>query len=173
MTVVEGPIPSVSLLYGPSSQAAYFMDSYSARLTNGEVGPAGLFHHLFSHHPWWAKAILVARNTVARWFGLAVPTAQDILATKVRDHYAVGDTIGPWPIFALTDTELIAGRNNPHLDFRLSVLKHSVEGVPRVSVTTICLVNHWSGRLYLFFVVPFHRWGVRKLIANAVAAGRL
>jgi hypothetical protein len=40
-------------------------------------------------------------------------------------------------------------------------------------VSTICTVHSLSGKLYLFFVVPFHRYGVQKLIANAIAAGRL
>jgi len=29
------------------------------------------------------------------------------------------------------------------------------------------------GKIYLFFIVPFHRAGVRSLIANAVTAKRL
>jgi len=29
------------------------------------------------------------------------------------------------------------------------------------------------GRVYLFFIIPFHKWGVQRLIANAAAAGRL
>ena len=42
-----------------------------------------------------------------------------------------------------------------------------------VCVTTICTVHNLSGKIYLFFIVPFHRYGVRKLMANALAAGRL
>jgi Protein of unknown function (DUF2867) len=42
-----------------------------------------------------------------------------------------------------------------------------------VVVSTICTVHNLTGKLYLFFVVPFHRYGVRKLMANALAARRL
>jgi hypothetical protein len=42
-----------------------------------------------------------------------------------------------------------------------------------VVVTTICTVHNTFGKIYLFFVVPFHRHGVRKLMSNAVKAGRL
>jgi Protein of unknown function (DUF2867) len=173
MTVLEGDIPSVSLLGRDAVRAAYFKDSYSAQLTDGDAGPTMLFHKLFGHHPWWGKLLLIVRNMVAGWCGLTVPTVADILRPVVRDHYRVGDKIGPWPILALTETELIAGRKNPHLDFQLSVLKHSIDGTSRVFVSTLCHVNHWSGRVYLFFIVPFHRWGVRRLIQNALAAGRL
>ena len=42
-----------------------------------------------------------------------------------------------------------------------------------VVVSTICTVHNLAGKLYLFFVVPFHRYGVRKLLTNALAARRL
>jgi hypothetical protein len=42
-----------------------------------------------------------------------------------------------------------------------------------VVVSTICTVHNLAGKFYLFFVVPFHRYGVRKLMANALAARRL
>jgi hypothetical protein len=42
-----------------------------------------------------------------------------------------------------------------------------------VVVSTICTVHNLSGKLYLFFIVPFHRLGIRKLMANALAARRI
>jgi hypothetical protein len=173
MTVLEGPVPSASILNKRLVASAYFKDSYSAAISDAHAPPTALFHKLFDHHPWWVKALLISRNKIAAWCGLQVAPAATILKADTKDHYAVGDTIGPWPIFALTDNEVIAGRDNPHLDFRLSVLRQMVGDEPRVFVSTICSVNHWSGKLYLFFIIPFHRWGVRKLMANAIAAGRI
>jgi hypothetical protein len=101
------------------------------------------------------------------------PTAADILHVEIKDRYAAGDKIGVWPIFWLSEDELVAGRNNKHLDFRLSVLKVPDGDRTSVVVSTICTVHNLSGKFYLFFVVPFHRYGVRKLMANALAARRL
>jgi len=42
--------------------------------------------------------------------------------------------------------------------------------VPSAVISTVCVVHNWFGRVYLFFVVPFHKWGVRWLISNALAA---
>jgi Protein of unknown function (DUF2867) len=42
-----------------------------------------------------------------------------------------------------------------------------------VVVTTICTVHNAFGKFYLFFIAPFHRYGVRKLMSNALAAQRL
>jgi hypothetical protein len=59
------------------------------------------------------------------------------------------------------------------MDFRLSVLKVSDGDGTNVVVSTICTVHNLSGKLYLFFIVPFHRHGIRKLMANALAARRI
>ena len=90
-----------------------------------------------------------------------------------RQTYEVGDTIGPWPIFSVTDNELIAGRNNAHLDFRLSILRELGGTSPCVVVSTVCTVHNWPGKVYLFFIVPFHRWGVKYIITRALREGRL
>lgn len=153
--------------------AAFFKDSYSAPLCNANVSMPELFFHLFGHHPLWIKRLLILRNRIASWCGLAVPAAADIMTPQIKNDYHVGDIIGPWPIFALSDNELVAGRDNGHLDFRLSILRISAEGAPRVVVSTICSVHNFAGKAYLFFIIPFHKWGVQRLIKAAVLAGRL
>ena len=173
MGVMAGEVPATSHLDALLVKDAYFKDSYSAPLSHPRSSPVALFFGLFGHNPWWVKALLIARNKVAGWCGLEVPSFADIMSPEVKSRYVVGDKIGPWPIFALTDSELIVGRDNPHLNFRLSILKSPVDQTSRVFVSTICSINHWSGELYLFFIVPFHRWGVRRMITKAAAAGRL
>jgi hypothetical protein len=53
------------------------------------------------------------------------------------------------------------------------VLKRPGGDGSSVVVSTVCTIHNLSGKLYLFFVAPFHRYGVRRLMANALAAGRL
>ena len=62
--------------------------------------------------------------------------------------------------------------HNRHLDFRVSVLKRDMPE-PSVAISTLCTVHNRAGKIYLFFIVPFHRWGMRSLMRRAVAAGRL
>ena len=59
------------------------------------------------------------------------------------------------------------------LDFRLSVLRVKDADVESVVVSTICSVHNFSGKIYLFFIAPFHRTGVKSLTSNAVTAKRL
>ena len=173
MNVVECEVPSSSMLTREPMQHAFFRDSYRVPLRRRELGIVDIFFAIFAHHPMWMKLILIARNKVASLAGLDAPTASEILHVQIRDRYAVGDKIGVWPIFWLSDDEIVAGRNNKHMDFRLSVLKMPDGDRTSVVVSTICSVHNLSGKLYLFFIIPFHRYGVRKLMANALAARRL
>jgi hypothetical protein len=172
MHVVECDVPSSSAL-GPDLRTAYFHDSYRAPLTLAELGIVELFFALFGHTPLWMKLLLIARNTLARLFGLEVPTVGEIMKPGIRSTYSVGEKIGPWPIFFIGANEIVAGRNNRHMDFRLSVLKAMDGDAPSVVVSTICTVHNAFGKIYLFFIVPFHRHGVRSLMSNAVVARRI
>lgn len=172
-TVVACDVPLDSVLDRQTIAAAYFRDSYRVALSKPDARVTDIFFAIFGHHPAWIKALLIVRNRIAKLCGLEAPRASQILTTDVKPHYAVGDTIGPWPIFHLSARELVAGRNNRHLDFRLSVLKTADTGGGNVVVSTICSVHNVYGKVYLFFIVPFHTWGVQHLLTRAVRAGRL
>ena len=108
-----------------------------------------------------------------RLAGLEAPTVAEIMTPEVKTNYSVGEKIGPWPIFFLGDNEIVAGRNNKHMDFRVSVLKAVDGAAPSVVVSTVCTVHNLFGKIYLFFIVPFHRKGVQLLMAKAVMAKRV
>lgn len=173
MTVAECDTPRRSVLDRRMVEAAYYRDSYRAPLSRPQAAVTDIFQAIFAHHPKWVKITLMMRNRIVRLFGLDTATASEILNFTPKDSYRVGDKIGVWPIFALTETELVAGRDNKHLDFRLSILKVMEGEAASVVVTTICTVHNLFGKLYLFFVVPFHKRGVKRIMSNAVAAGRL
>ena len=173
MTVVTCDVPGESVVDRTKVAQADFRDSYRAPLSDPAVGPVDLFHAVFGHHPIWAKAMLITRNALARRAGLVAPTIAEILRPNVQASYVVGDTIGVWPVYALSETELVAGRDNHHLDFRLSVLKQMDGDAARVVISTICNAHNRFGRTYLRVIVPFHKWGVKHLIRRAIRAGRL
>jgi hypothetical protein len=172
-SVIECEVPSSSALDRDLIGNAYFHDSYRAPLARLDLGIVDLFFALFGHTPRWMKFLLITRNAAARLLGLEAPTMGEIMKPSVREEYQVGEKIGPWPIFFIGEDEIVAGRDNKHLDFRLSVLKAREGGAVSVVVSTICTVHNVFGKIYLFFIVPFHRAGVRSLLSNAVAAKRL
>ena len=66
--------------------------------------------------------------------------------------------------------ELVAGRDNKHMDFRLSIRKVRDDSGLSVVVSTLCIVHNAFGRFYLAAVISFHTFGLRNLMARAVDA---
>lgn len=173
MSVIACDVPSGSVLDRDVVARSYFRDSYRTMLRDPDLGVIELFFAVFGHKPLWIKWMLVARNAVAGFAGLQVPTVDEIMNPQVRSSYRAGEKIGPWPIYFIGDNELVAGRDNKHLDFRLSVLKVVDGSATHVVVSTVCTVHNLFGKIYLMFVIPLHRRGVQLLMSRAVAAGRL
>jgi hypothetical protein len=173
MTVVDCDVPSSSVLDRHLVESAWFRDSYRTRLQRPHAGIVDIFVAIFAHHPWWMKAALIVRNKLAALFGLDVPSVSEIMHPQFKSSYAAGEKIGVWPMYSITENEIVAGRDNKHLDFRLSVLKTNDGEAASVTVSTICMVHNVYGKIYLYFIIPFHKWGVRRLMRQAIIAGRL
>jgi Protein of unknown function (DUF2867) len=148
----------------------YFRDSFKTPLSRSDLGATDLFLAIFAHHPLWMKLLLIVRTRQPPSpVSMHRPRPKSCMP-NIKDRYIVGENIGVWPIFSLSEDEVIAGRNNKHLDFRVSVLKLRDGDGSSVVVSTVCRVHDLAGKLYLSFVVPFH---VPKLMENALAARRL
>jgi Protein of unknown function (DUF2867) len=171
--VIECEVPAGSALSRGLIRNAHFHDSYRAPLTRPELGIVDVFFAVFGHTPLWMKLLLIVRNAAAGLSGLEVPSVGEIMKPEVRDTYRAGEKIGPWPIFFICDKEIIAGRNNKHMDFRLSVLKEMSGDAMSVVVSTICATHNVFGKIYLFFIIPFHRGGVQSLMSRAVVTKRI
>lgn len=173
MTQVSCAVPESSALDRRFVEGAFFADSYRVALTHGGASVADIFFAVFGHHSVWLKAVLIARHRVGSWFGLKAASTAEILRPTRAASYRVGENIGPWPIYFLSEDELIAGRDNKHLDFRLSVLKEGTDQTACAIISTVCRTHNGFGRLYMLLIAPFHKWGVQRLLRKAAQAGRL
>ena len=173
MSVVACEVPAHSALGKELIERADFRDAYRVALDRPELGVVDIFFAIFAHRPAWMTLMLIARNKAVALAGLEVPTTAEIVNPARRDRYLVGEKIGPWPIFFLGPDELVAGRDNKHMDFRVSVMKQREGTVASAVVSTVCVVRNKFGQRYLSAVIPVHKFGVRRLMANAQAAHRL
>jgi Protein of unknown function (DUF2867) len=173
MSVVECDVPCHSALGKDLIERADFRDVYRAPLSRPDLSVVEIFFAIFSHRPGWMKLMLIARNKVAALAGLEVPTTSEIMNMEKRDRYFVGQKIGPWPIFFLGSDELVAGRDNKHMDFRVSIMKVHDGTRSSVVVSTLCMVHNKLGQHYLSAVIPVHKFGLRRLMESALAARRL
>ena len=88
-----------------------------------------------------------------------------------------GDLTSPEKIavqsYSLDDHEIVTGRDDKHLDFRVSVMQVTEQDAPKVVVSTLIFVHNLFGKAYLLFMLPLHKLGMRRLLAQAVAHGRI
>lgn len=165
--------PEQSVLMPELVHAAYYRDSYRVELGRSELTVSDAFHAVFMHRPAWMKFIMLSRNYLVSLFGIAVPDKAEIMHPRMRSDYKVGEKIGAWPIFYLSSEELVAGRDNSHLDFRLSIMRVEQGQTVAIVLSTACITHNWFGRVYMQLIRPFHRWGLKLLIRQAILAGRL
>lgn len=133
--VVEVPLPANSLL-NRWVEPPDFLDCYAVRTTGSPRAAA----NVIVAFPWWARALLLVRKAVTTPFGLS------------QDGPPSTDRLGPFPVEQETDNEIIAGFNDKHLNFRISVLCQD----ERVHLATWVRPHNAGGRLYLAAIMPFH-----------------
>ena len=173
MAVAPCRFPTDTVLDRELVERAFFADSYEVSLTHGSATVVDIFFAVFGHHPAWLKALLLVRHRVGAWLGLQGACTAEVMSPSRAASYRVGQHIGPWPIYFLGESELVAGRDNEHLDFRLSVLKRGSGPSASAVVSTVCRTHNRFGRVYLRAIAPFHKWGVQRLLQRASQAGRL
>ena len=92
---------------------------------------------------------------------------------EIKPAYAVGEKIARFKLFGQNDSEIVTGGDDKHLDFRVSLRKVTEGAAARVALTTVVSPHNLFGKTYLAAIMPFHRLGIRMLLTNAVAAGRI
>ena len=143
--IQKSPLPASSALherYKPS----HFLDCYTVEAQmQMPVREAAL---VVTDFPYWARFLLLIRRIVT------TPSGLD------NDGPEAHDRVGIFPVESETANELIAGFDDKHLDFRVSVLTH--EG--KVSLATWVAPHNLGERVYLAAVMPFHIAIVRNAL---------
>lgn len=142
-------LPAQSLLHSRLAPND-FLDCYSVESSMPPRQAAGVI----TDFPGWAKLLLFLRRAVTAPFGLS------------NDGPPASDKIGIFPVETETTNELIAGFNDKHLDFRVSVL--SQEG--HVYLATWVHPHNIGGKFYLKAIMPFHIMISRNALARVNVA---
>lgn len=103
--------------------------------------------------PGWARFLLQIRAIVTAPFGLS------------QEGPDSTDKVGIFPVESDNQEELIAGFNDKHLDFRVSVMSKA----GRVFLATWVHPHNIGGRLYLNAIMPFHILISRNALARVQA----
>lgn len=143
--VEECQLPSSSLLHA-RMETGDFLDCFAVKANM----PPRRAAEVITAFPGWARFLLRVRRLVTIPFGLAQSGPAD------------ADLVGPFPVERETPTELVAGFNDKHLDFRVSVM--STDG--RVTLATWVRRHNLGGRFYLRLIMPFHVMIARNALSR-------
>jgi len=132
-----------------------FLDSYAV---SAKASPRQAAEEIV-RFPAWARMLLVLRNFLTAPFGLSANGPE------------APDKLGVFPVESETDDEIIAGFDDRHLNFRVSVLSRG----GRVTLSTWVRPHNRGGRLYLSAIMPFHvviaRDAIRRVARVAGSEG--
>ena len=146
-----------------------YLDSFEVPSQTLEQDLIAIYAAALGHLPRVFKQLLVVRSHLVKPLGIAGVSYGDLARPiDTGRSYAIGDKIGRWTLFAKHRDELITGANDKHLDFRVSVFRDTR---PRIVLSTAVMTHNAFGRAYLATILPFHRFGVAKLLGDASAAG--
>ncbi|MBD5769628.1 DUF2867 domain-containing protein [Marinomonas colpomeniae] len=105
---------------------------------------------IITNFPAWAQFLVRIRNVITAPLGL------------LKEAPTTGDKVGFFPVESESDDEIIAGFNDKHLDFRVSVISQN----GKVFLATWVHTNNMVGQLYLKVILPFHILIVRNALAR-------
>ena len=147
---------------------ADFFDCYEMPLAHAGRSALEIYLGVISKTPAWIDFLMATRNRVVRLFGLKnLGALGELKKTKAASEYRVGDRIGIFSLLSLTDNEIIMGDADKHLEVKVSICKLAEDGKESIATTTVVHIHNLLGRVYMFFVVPFHKRIVPAILRRA------
>ena len=157
---------AVSTVY----ESVNLADAFAIQLPFGTSSdPDVLWRFLISQQPFWIGWLTNARDAIVACFGLK--TARH-LATLSSEANAV--RIGIFKVYGRSETEIVLGEDDRHLDFRLSVLRTpdlSPTLGGQLTVSTVVHCHNLLGRAYIRLIAPLHRLVVKSSLHRAAHVG--
>jgi hypothetical protein len=129
----------------------HFSDTYQIAARSDK--PAAEIARELMRLPAWATALFRLRNAIVGIFGLKSDSS---------------DT--SFPLISETQTEVVSGLGDSHLDFRASILKDPTKDT--ISLTTVVHFNNVWGRIYFLPVKPFHCLIMRALLRRYLKSAK-
>ncbi|MGR3714733.1 MAG: DUF2867 domain-containing protein [Shimia sp.] len=152
MRVTSAPLPPFSALH-QKFQPGDFVDCYRVASTM----PLRQAAETVADFPGWARALVKLRNLAVAPFGLRGDVPDDV------------DKLGIFPVESETDHEIIAGFNDRHLNFRISVMRDGGD----ILLATWVHRHNFLGHAYLATIMPFHIAIARDALRRAASSGQM
>lgn len=163
-------VPSGSLIHQALPHAD-FADCYTLPDPHPELDALHTYLAVFARTPRWMHALMAIRNGVVRHLGLKSANGLRVADPhKPPTSYQPGDSMGIFKLAQATLREVIVFDDDKHLKVQLSLFKHTLDGQPMVSVSTVVHIHNRLGRAYMSVVGPVHKLIVPLMLAQAAQA---
>jgi hypothetical protein len=150
--------PAGSIILNGYKQINY-CDTFRVRLANNESVDK-ITTKVF-RVPDWGILLMRIRDSIAGLFGLKTGDKEDL---KEAACYPVGSKAVYFTVIDRTENEIVMSENDKHLEFRTSVMITKNGDESFADLTTVVKYHNIWGRIYFFFVKPFHQMLMRSLM---------
>ena len=167
MTRVVQVAPPSGSLVSEIARSAHYEDAFLVRLPLDTFPDVDALTRACVRLPAWVGALMAVRNRLVAPFGLKTEAPPDAQRADGR-AFTQGDYAGFLRVFERRADELLLGGDDRHLDFRFSLLLRQGKASQEVFATTAVRFHNLWGRLYFFFVAPFHRLIIPAMLRHAL-----
>ena len=148
-------VPAHSVIQSRLADASFF-DAYAIQNLQPGRNILAVWLDTVQKTPWWVNHLMKLRNVIVAPLGLKHDgELSSFDALKKAHEYRVGDRVGIFTIYEMSDDEVLMGETDKHLDVCLSLCK--VDQGARLVLSTVVHEKNFLGNLYMFFIKPMHR----------------
>ena len=153
---------------------AQFFDAYEVADLHPTRTALQTWLDVVARTPRWTQQLMALRNRLVRLVGLK-DLGQLHDAHPPASGHAPSDAgsyrVGIFLISHLSDTEVVLGQDDKHLDVQVSICKQPAAPgtAPRVVLSTVVHIHNTLGHAYMAVITPIHRViarGTAQRLAN-------
>lgn len=130
--------------------------------TEGEIQPAEVLVSVFNRSPAWVSALMKLRNWLMKPLGIKIDAPDVAEFRRTIENFDSAGLDKP-------ANEAILAMDDKHLKFYVSVIVDILpDNRKAVSVSTLVQFHNNLGRIFFFFIRPFHRVIVPATLKRAL-----
>ncbi|MGV1791477.1 DUF2867 domain-containing protein [Rhizobium sp. A37_96] len=142
----------------PALPDADWADCFELQIPTSDLTAGAAARSMLTRFPLWVRLLLRLRDAATGPFGLRSSSG----------HQADGlEKIGFFPVVSKSDSQIVLGFDDRHLDFRVVIdVRNDEQGRRLVDTTTLVRRKILLGRIYIALIAPFHRLIVATMLAD-------
>jgi hypothetical protein len=168
MQIQQISIPACSLLEKNELSIDY-SDSFSSRFHSEQrLTLETCVRYCLNNLPAWIVFLLKIRNILVIPFGLKSGNESDKDYLFPIISISKGSQAGFFKVQDLTNEEALLFITDSHLDAWLSVIVKDLPDQQEICMTTAVKFHNLTGKIYFFFIKPFHKLVIRSMINRVI-----